>query len=758
MYIKIRYKSTTLDWSEWSDPLMFKLDTPVVITTPNVTSPTNESTIFPTVTTYPLNVIGSNPVVNIPNFTHTKTHYQIATDIDFTNITNEETLTNYLTNFNTNITTDGTCYIRLRYEIEENISTPVAYWSEFSPIVSCTILFWNISKPSITNLTNGKEYVTVNDDFTITTSDFIHDHPDGIGAVTYVETEWDISDGNISKTLLTTELSVTLINSYFYEFTNKDTVNFRIRYKGTDGVSVKYSEWSDTITVKITDNIGIQTPSILTYTEGQTVQYYTRTLPTFTSSNLVGINTTDITMSKVYFRIATDINMSNIIIDVSKTSYSTTEDPGVYPTDIYIQVMHEGIYLDADNEQTTVYSEWSTPLHLIMDYVLQTSVTPTIVITSGTTSTIIKTSDTESAQLIFSLTNSGSFVTTNVSVSRVQYYVYRDPGTASQTLIGNVTKTTDVNTLYYNTTDEGTFKAQCRVELTNTVTGDTIWSNWSSLSSGTYNVEVIPHLTIAAGRYHTAGLKSDGTCVATGLNTSNQCNVSTWTNIVQVACGVHHTVGLKNNGTVVATGYNNYGQCDVSSWTDIVQVACGVHHTVGVKSNGTCVATGWNLYGQCNVGSWTNIKQVAGGYHTVGLKSNGTCVATGLNTDNQCNVSSWSNIVQVACGEKYTVAVKSDGTCVGIGDNRAGQCNVSSWSNIVQVACGLNFTIGLKSDGTCVAVGRNYNGQCNVGDWTNIKQVACGQSHTVGVKTNGICIGVGSTINNECAITSWDLF
>jgi alpha-tubulin suppressor-like RCC1 family protein len=758
MYIKIRYKSTTLDWSEWSDPLMFKLDTPVVITTPNVTSPINESTIFPTVTTYPLNVIGSNPEVNIPNFTHTKTHYQIATDIDFTNITNEETLTNSLTNFNTNITTDGTYYIRLRYEIEENISTPVTYWSEFSPVVSCTILFWNISKPSITNLTNGKEYVTVNDDFTITTSDFIHDHPDGIGAVTYVETEWDISDGNISKTLLTTELSATLINSYFLEFTNKDNISFRIRYKGTDGTNVKYSEWSDIITVKITDNIGIQTPSILTYTDGQTVQYYTRTLPTFTSSNLVGINTSNIAIQKVYFRIATDIDMTNLIVNVAKTNYSITEDPGVYPTDIYIQVMHEGIYLDGDGEQTIIYSEWSTPLHLIMDYVLQTNVTPTIAIPSGTTTEITKSSDTESAQLIFSLTNSGSFVTTNVSISRVQYYVYRDPGTASQTLIGNVTKTTSVNTLYYNTTDEGTFKAQCRVELTNTVTGDTVWSNWSSLSSGTYTIEVIMKQIITCGDDHTVGLKTNGTCVVTGDNTHGQSNTSSWTNIIQIDCSDRHTVGLKSNGTCVAVGETAFGQCNVSSWTNIKQIAAGEYNTVALKTNGTCVAVGNDSHGQLGVTTWTNIKQIAcGTYHTVGLKEDGTVVAVGYNAQGQCNISSWTNIKQIACGHYCTVGLKEDGTVL-INYSEYGNPDVSTWNNIVYVDIFKQLVIGVKSNGTCVSIGNYFIDDTVISSWTNIVQAAIGSNHAIGVKSNGTCVAVGNNSRGQCNVSSWDLF
>ena len=112
-----------------------------------------------------------------------------------------------------------------------------------------------------------------------------------------------------------------------------------------------------------------------------------------------------------------------------------------------------------------------------------------------------------------------------------------------------------------------------------------------------------------------------------------------WTDIIQVAEGPTswHTVGLKSDGTVLATGYNGYGQCDVAGWTNIVQVSPGGYHTVGLKSDGTVLAVGWNEDEQCGVGSWTGISQTAAGTrHTVGRKSDGTVVAVGDNEYGQC--------------------------------------------------------------------------------------------------------------------------
>jgi len=110
---------------------------------------------------------------------------------------------------------------------------------------------------------------------------------------------------------------------------------------------------------------------------------------------------------------------------------------------------------------------------------------------------------------------------------------------------------------------------------------------------------------VAAGGYHTVGLRSDGTVAAVGDNCYGQCNVSNWTDIVQIAAGEGLTVGVKSDGTVVAVGENDYGQCDVGGWTNIMQVAAGYWHTVGLKQDGTVVAVGDNNYEQCDVAYWT---------------------------------------------------------------------------------------------------------------------------------------------------------
>jgi len=99
-----------------------------------------------------------------------------------------------------------------------------------------------------------------------------------------------------------------------------------------------------------------------------------------------------------------------------------------------------------------------------------------------------------------------------------------------------------------------------------------------------------------------------------------------------VAAGSYHSLGLKADGAIVAWGDNGYGQCNVPAPNSgFIALAAGCGHSLGLKSDGSIVAWGWNGYGQCNVpapnSGFTAV--AAGGYHSLGLKGNGSVVAWG---------------------------------------------------------------------------------------------------------------------------------
>lgn len=273
----------------------------------------------------------------------------------------------------------------------------------------------------------------------------------------------------------------------------------------------------------------------------------------------------------------------------------------------------------------------------------------------------------------------------------------------------------------------------------------------------------IPSNSIAAGAYHSLGLKSDGTVAAAGSNANGQTNVSSWTNIMSVAAGNRHSIGLKRDGTVAGAGYNAYGQLNVSSWNGIVAVATGEHHTVGLKGDGTVVATGLNNYRQANVAGWTGITAVsAGQQHTVGLKKDGTVIAAGVDENwrpfSQADPNSllnWQGIIGIDAGMIHTVGLKEDGTVVADGDNSWGQSRVSSWKDVVAVSAGYTHTVGLKKDGTAVATGLNNWGQSNVSSWSGIVAISAGYYNTLGLKADGTVVATGWNGYGQSDTSSW---
>ena len=265
--------------------------------------------------------------------------------------------------------------------------------------------------------------------------------------------------------------------------------------------------------------------------------------------------------------------------------------------------------------------------------------------------------------------------------------------------------------------------------------------------------------TLAAGKAHTAALKTNGTVIAVGNNDDGQCNVSGWTDIVAISAGSYYTVGLKADGTVVAVGNNKNRQCDVSDWTDIVAIGAAYNHTVGLKADGTVVAAGV----QCDVSSWTDIVAISVGYaHIVGLKADGTVVVADNNVPTEPadryvkgNVSDWTDIVAISLGRWHTVGLKANGSVVAVGDNSDGQCDISEWTDIVAISAGDSHTVGLKADGTVVAAGRNGDRQCSVSLWRDIVAISAGNGHTIGLKADGTVVVTGWNDDGQCNVSDW---
>jgi len=165
---------------------------------------------------------------------------------------------------------------------------------------------------------------------------------------------------------------------------------------------------------------------------------------------------------------------------------------------------------------------------------------------------------------------------------------------------------------------------------------------------------------VAGGNYHTASIKTDGTLWLWGRNTIGQLGdntvanksspvqtVAAGTNWKLVAAGAYHTAVIKTDGTLWLWGHNTNGRLGdntatnasspiqtVSGGTNWKSVSGGNSHTAAIKTDGTLWTWGYNGNGQLGnntivdksspiqtVSGGTNWKQVAcEGYHTAAIR------------------------------------------------------------------------------------------------------------------------------------------
>ena len=254
--------------------------------------------------------------------------------------------------------------------------------------------------------------------------------------------------------------------------------------------------------------------------------------------------------------------------------------------------------------------------------------------------------------------------------------------------------------------------------------GTVVSLDYGNRAKGIYDVSAWSDIiSVDSSSYHTIGLRSDGTVVATGWNRHGQCNVSDWTDIVSISTSNYNTIGLRSDGTVVVTNSADYNEHYFSNWTDVVAVAAGDPCAVVLRSNGVAMVVD---YTHNTIDQWTDIQAISSAWgHTVGLRNDGTVVERISDTKAPCDISAWADITKVSAADQWradsgshVVGLCKDGTTVAAGNNKLDQCNISEWTNIEDVIGGPGYTLGLCSNGTMVATGELKN---KVHEYANIK-------------------------------------
>ncbi|MDR3345618.1 MAG: hypothetical protein LBS73_00430 [Campylobacteraceae bacterium] len=253
-------------------------------------------------------------------------------------------------------------------------------------------------------------------------------------------------------------------------------------------------------------------------------------------------------------------------------------------------------------------------------------------------------------------------------------------------------------------------------------------------------------VSIAAGKFHSLALDSEGRVWASGVNDDGQLGLGNTNNqtsfqpvtisglspnakIISISAGSRHSLALDSEGRVWATGYNYYGQLGLDNTSNqnsfksvtfkgltsgikIASISAGNLHSLALTSNGRVWASGWNngLLGLGNIIAQASFQPVA----IAALSSN-------------------AKITSISAGDYHSLILTNNGTVYSAGASGAGQLGLgnvtnqisfqptlikglSSGAKIASISAGGGHSLVLDSEGKVYSSGANEAGQLGLGD------------------------------------------
>ena len=259
---------------------------------------------------------------------------------------------------------------------------------------------------------------------------------------------------------------------------------------------------------------------------------------------------------------------------------------------------------------------------------------------------------------------------------------------------------------------------------------------------------------IAAGGFHSLGLRADGRVLAWGHNFDGQCDVpNTLTNALALAAGAYHSLALTADGRVVAWGANYSGQTTVpAGLSNLVALAAGARHSLALRANGRVVGWGDGTWSQLAIpANLTNaIAIAAAGNHSLALRSDGTVSAWGDNLNSLGDFAGESivpmglrNVAAVSSGDSHSLTLQLDGTPTLWGDASAGQLGSSPMpTSFTALSGGAVHTLAIVSNGVVAAWGDNVYNQGSVpGRLAGAIAISAGSYHNLALIGTGPVVG-----------------